>query len=99
MNQLTFFNMTQQQPPEFEINRRKMIVIKKDTPKFDLMIFDKIFSQATQHSYMQSGEWWYVVKFNEGYWIHYTMIYSQDNFQIDYVISPSLYTNPIFFNH
>lgn len=81
--------------PEDKINTSNMIIVKSTIDKFDMKIFELIFSQPTEHSYYVLNHWWYVVRYNEGYWIHYRFLFSKKILQIQYTISSELHINPL----
>jgi len=67
----------------------KRLLVRKVT-EVEQKLIDTILTTQTLHSYKQQNQFWYVVKFNEGTYVHYCFHWTRQDTTIEYKLSPHL---------
>lgn len=67
----------------------KRLIVRKVT-QLEEELIKKILSQETIHHYPNGKQFWYVVQYNEGHYIHYTFHWNRSEATIEYIISTAI---------
>lgn len=62
----------------------KLKLVTSSWGKFDRLVYEKMLSEDNVHSYQIKNKWWYVFRFSEALYIHYSIETHKDSISINF---------------
>ena len=71
-----------------ELTEEAMKIVNKGYTGLTELMIEHIFKSPNESSYLIGLDRWYVCKYNDGHYIHYRFIYTQQTVTLKFLILP-----------